>query len=213
MSGLCYHFKFVLFVTGKGEKAHFPKLFDSLSKSGICSFVVKEFLGQRRPIKAPKKLAEMVRAGKRIPDKDFERIGAPARRYLAADSCNRVILIDDLEESGRDHAEEIFQRYRNAFDAALGTEKGRASVHFLVNMLEAYFFGHPDALNRTLKLEPPIDLYNGDVESIRNPKSQLKQLFPEYRETIHPEQILELIDLDLVLAYSDYCASLRTCVK
>ena len=131
MSGPCYYFKFILFVTGQGEKAHLSKMFDALEKSGICSFTVKEFVGQRRPIRSPKRRAEMVRVGKKIPDRDFLQIGAPAKRYIQKDICNRVILIDDLEESGREQANEIFQRYRNAFDSALGAKKRHASVHFL----------------------------------------------------------------------------------
>jgi hypothetical protein len=213
MSTLCFHFKFILFVTGKGEKEHLPKMFRSLEKSGICSFDVKEFLGQRRPITAPKRRAEMVKTGKKIPDKDFDQIGAPARRELRANHCARVILIDDLEESGRAQAAEIFLRYRNALDSALGTEKNRASVHFLVNMLEAYFFAHIDALNSALAITPPIEPIDGDVESIPHPKGELKKQFPAYREIEHPAQILDLIDLDIVLGNADYCASLRTCVK
>jgi len=43
----------------------------------------------------------------------------------------------------------VFERYRNALDAVLATLQlhHRAAVHFLVNMLEAYYFAHADAVN------------------------------------------------------------------
>ncbi|MGK7872386.1 MAG: DUF4276 family protein [Xenococcaceae cyanobacterium] len=213
MSEQCYHFKFILFVTGKGEKQRLSKMFDSLSSSKICTFAVKEFFGQRRPITSQKRLARMAGKGQQIPNRDFEQIGAPARRYIEHDKCNRVILIDDLEKISKDEAIETFHRYRTAFDKALKSKKGRASVHFLVNMLEAYFFAHPDALNIALALKPPVEPHDGDVEAIQNPKSQIKKIFPGYSETKHPELILDLIDLDIVLANPKYCSSLRTCVK
>ena len=213
MSNQCYHFKFILFVTGRGEEKHLPKIFNALSESGICTFVVKEFIEQRAPITSQKRLAEMVRTGQKIPNKDFVEIGVPARRYISTDCCNYVILVDDLEDSSKDEATEKFQRYRDALDSALNSQKGRASVHFLVNMLEAYFFTHPDALSTALELDPPVELSNDDVESIRNPKRELKKIFPNYNEIHHAGLILEQLDLDIVLSNPAYCSSLRTCVK
>ncbi len=213
MSKYCYYFKFILFVTGQGEKEHLPKMFSSLSQSGICTFKVCEFVGQRRPITSPDRKVRMIRTGKKIPDKDLQKIGFPARKYIDEDRCNRVILIDDLEEDSKNEADEKFSRYRDAFDLALNDKKGRASVHFLVNMLEAYFFADPDALNKALKLEPPVDKYDGDVETIRHPKNRLKKIFSDYRETEHPGLILDSLNLDIVLENPQYCSSLRTCIK
>jgi len=156
----------------------------------------------------------MTRTGKRIPNIDFEQISAPARRYLHDNKCSRIILIDDLEWSDQWEPGQIFERYRAALDAGLPDAlRYRASVHFLVRMLEAYFFAHPDALNNALDLTPPIMQYDGDVEAIRNPKSELRQLFPDYNERHHAGLILDRLDLDIVLSNPEYCSSLRTCVK
>jgi hypothetical protein len=156
----------------------------------------------------------MTRTGQKIPNKDFDEISAPARRYLTENRCNRVILIDDLERSDQWEPRQIFERYRSVLDAGLPEElKGRASVHFFVPMLEAYFFAHPDALNSALNLTSPIEEHDDDVESIGNPKSKLKRLFPSYNEISTVEEILQELDLDIVLSNAKHCASLRTCVK
>ncbi len=208
-----YHFKFILFVTGKGEQQHLPKMFKSLSKSKICSFTVGEFVGQLRPITSPKRIPRMVGTGQQLPNGDFERIGAPARRYIQEDPCHLLMLIDDLEGISEDEAMATFNRYRKALDSGLGNDKRRASVHFLVNMLEAYFFADSNALNSALNLEPPVGPHDGDVEAIQHPKNKLKRIFPAYRETEHPGLILDLLDLDVVLSNPNHCASLRTCIK
>ena len=84
-------------------------------------------------------------------------------------------------------------------------------MHFLVNMLEAYFFADPHALKRALGLE--IAAHDGEVEDIPNPKSLLKKHFPDYRERQHGGQVLEQIDLHAVLADPESCAWLRSCVR
>lgn len=213
MSKTCHFFNFLLFVTGESEKEHLPKMFSSLAGSGICSFTVKVRLGQRSPVKSEKRLARMVGTGQRIPDKDFNEIGVPARRLVDDDACHYIILMDDLEHSRIEDAREIFLRYRNALDAALLSKKYRASVHFLVNMLEAYFFADPDALNRALGLRVPVLPPQTDVESIRNPKAQLKSRFPAYHEITHSGLILNLLDLEVVLSNENTCGWLRSCVK
>lgn len=152
----CYDFNFILFVTGRGEKEHLPKMFRALSASGLCGFEVKEFVPQRRGITSAQRIAEMVGSGKEIPDDDFARIGAPARRYVAQNPCHRLILIDDLEGINESEATAAFERYRKALDSGLGAHKALASVHFPVNMLEACFFADPNALNGALNPSPPV---------------------------------------------------------
>ena len=92
----------------------------------------------------------MVGSGKLIPDKD-EEIALSARRYLSG-GFEYVILVDDLEHDYRDRAADVFQRYRLALDSILDPVgwKTRAAVHFLVNMLEAYYFAHAVAINGCL---------------------------------------------------------------
>ena len=115
----------------------------------------------------------MIGSGKRIPDKDATDIGLPARQFLSSES-SFVILIDDLEATRSKEIQQVFGRYRLALNDMLEPNQiRRASVHFLVNMLEAYYFADAQAVNSVLGTE--IEDYEGDVETIRNPKSNLKK--------------------------------------
>lgn len=218
----CTYFKFGLIVTGKTEHKHLPKLFKSLQESKICNFEYIGFVGQLSP-KKPKTNdnPQVVGTNKGIPDKDFMRIGAPARKYLTQEEmgyCFYVILIDDLEASRREQAQQVFERYRTAMDAALKKDelKRRASVHFLVNMLEAYYFADTRAVNSALNLNLSDD--PGDVEDIPHPKGKLEKELKKlrhggFREIDDGGKILDLIDIEHVLARSDTCKSLRTLFK
>ena len=46
----CADLHFGLIVTGKGEREHLPKLFKSLTETGICTFEAIRFVEQRGPI-------------------------------------------------------------------------------------------------------------------------------------------------------------------
>lgn len=171
----CQFFHFGLIVTGKGERDHLPKLFRTLMATGICTFEVIRFIGQRSPITSTGRILTMVGEGKTIPDKDAAEIGLSARRYLSTDQCRLVILVDDLEHGRQPQAQQVFDRYRRALDTMLaGEQRIRASVHFLVNMLEAYYFAHADAVNTALGLVPLLADFEGDVETIPHPKARLK---------------------------------------
>jgi len=210
----CYFFKFGLIVTGETEELHLPNLFKSLSKSGICSFSVIQRIVQRSSIISEKRKLRMVGNGKIIPDKDEAEIGLPARRYLTENECHFVLLIDDLEHERRYIAQQVFDRYRLALDAILRElQKQRAAVHFLVPMLEAYYFADANSINSVLKLEPHLDDYDGDVEAKRNPKADLKRFYPGFDEKEDGGKILDCIDIEHVLSRPDTCASLRTLMK
>ncbi|MGA2404871.1 MAG: hypothetical protein ABSG91_24740 [Syntrophobacteraceae bacterium] len=140
-----YHFG--LIVTGEGEEEFLPMLFRELMRGRSCHFEVIRKTGQRSPRTSPKKIKNMVGTGKKIPDKDADEIGFPARLYLNKGESHFVILIDHLEGDRVSQAEGVFKRYRDALDLILGDLKCRASVHFLVNMLEAYYFGDPVTVN------------------------------------------------------------------
>ncbi|MEG5163173.1 DUF4276 family protein [Microcoleus sp. AT3-A2] len=144
----CYFFKFGLLVTGKTEEEHIPKLFRTLMELGICYFEVIRKVEQLG-VRTSEKNLEMVGSGKKIPNNDVVRIGFPARDYLK-DPCTYVLLLDDLEHNRTDQAQQIFERYRNALDPILHDQKHRASVHFLVNMLEAYYFADAATVNAVL---------------------------------------------------------------
>lgn len=209
MDAQCSYIHLGLIVTGRTEEAHLPKLFRSLMETGICYFEIIRFIGQRGPITSESRRLEIVGSGQAIPSKDEEEISLPTRRYLA-DGCRLVVLVDDLERRRRRQAQEIFDRYRQALDLLLsGEQKRRASMHFLVNMLEAYYFADADALNAALGFDPPLRDYEGDVETIRNPKSELKKLYSEFDEK-DGGVILDHLDIEHGLSCPDTCAWLRT---
>ena len=84
----------------------------------------------------------------------------------------------------------------------------RASVHFLVNMLEAYYFADARAVNAVLGID--LDDFEEDAETIRNPKGRLKSLCPGFDEREHGRLIVERLDVLHVLSRADTCCSLRT---
>ena len=206
-------FRFGLIVTGETERQHLQKLFKSLEQSGTCNFRVIRRVDQLGAITSTNRI-EGLRNGKKILSAD-EKIGVVARRNLATGTYDFVLLIDDLEYGRSGQAQQIFDRYRLALDTVLNTLKHRASVHFLVNMLEAYYFADVRAINAVLGTSL-LD-YKGDVETIRNPKSDLRAEYQGFREIEHGGRILDQIDVEHVLSRPDACASLRTlfawCVK
>ncbi len=150
----------------------------------------------------------MVGSGKAIPDRDASDIGIPARRFLTKSAGRYVLLIDDLEAGRAADVQGVFDRYRRAFDTMLGDLAPRAAVHFLVNMLEAYYFADTAAVNRVLGTEL-ADL-PGDVETIRNPKARLRTHYAGFDAKRHGGLIVAELDIPHVLARADTCASLRT---
>jgi len=203
----CYFFKFGLLVTGKTEEEHIPKLFRTLMELGICYFEVIRKVEQLG-VRTSEKNLEMVGSGKKIPNNDAVRIGFPARDYLLKDPCTYVLLLDDLEYDRTHQAQQIFERYRKALDHILRDQKHRASVHFLVNMLEAYYFADAATVNAVLGTS--LNDYEGDVETIRHPKGELKQIYSGFNEKEHGGQILDRLNVENVLSDPNTCASLRT---
>ena len=150
----------------------------------------------------------MLGSAKEIPDRDASEIGLPARGFLSSRD-RYVLLIDDLEPDRAGAIQEVFGRYRAALDAVLNEEQARrAAVHFFVNMLEAYYFADTRAVNEVLGTE--LADFAGDVESIRHPKNELKQLSHGFDEREHGRQIVRRLDVPHVLSREDTCASLRT---
>ncbi len=197
-----------LLVTGKGEEEFLPKLFRSLEAEGHCAFRVARRIPQLRPITSARKKERMVGTGQRIADRD-EEIALSARRYLSG-GFDYLIIVDDLEHDHREKAAEVFRRYRLALDTILDPMgwKDRASVHFLVNMLEAYYFADAAAINRVLGTEL-VD-HVGDVETIRHPKNDLKKIILGFDEIKHGRSILEQLNVIHVLSSPSTCRSLRT---
>ena len=150
----------------------------------------------------------MIGSGKLIPDRDAVDIGLPSRRFLSSDDrC--VLVIDDLERGRSTDIQQIFDRYRLALDRMLTeSQANRASVHFLVNMLEAYYFADAQAVNAVLGTDL-VD-FEGDVETIPNPKRDLKNLRRGFDEREQGRQIVQRLNVPHMLSRADACCSLRT---
>ena len=76
-------------------------------------------------------------------------------------------------------------------------------------MLEAYYFADAQAVNAVLGANL-VD-FEGDVETIANPKRDLKKnLCREFDEREHGRQIVERLNVPHMLSRPDACCSLRT---
>ncbi len=201
-------YRIALVVTGRGEERFLPRLFRSLEAEGHCSFMVVHRIPQLRPTKQARSQDRKAGAARKFGGVD-ERLGLAVRNYLES-GYDYVILVDDLEHDFRDSVEAVYQRYRTALDTILAPKglSHRASVHFLVNMLEAYYFAHADAINAVL--DTVLGDHEGDVEEIRHPKNDLKKIHPGFDEIEHGRAILESLDVPRVLSNPETCRSLRT---
>ena len=198
---------FGLIVTGHAEERCLPALFRIMEATGMCAFQVIRRIKQRSP-RSKRNEQRMVGSGKKIPNRDATDIGLPARHFLTSEDMF-VLLVDDLEAARSDRRKEIFDRYRRALDTMLiPSQTCRASVHFLVNMLESYFFANSDAVNAVLGTN--MEDYEGDVETIRNPKAQIRSIHSGYKVIDDGCQIIRRLDVAHVLSRRDACCSLRT---
>lgn len=202
--------RFGLLVTGQGEERFAANLFRPLLATGRCSVEMIARIGQRSPITSPRRKLEMQRGGKRILDKDEREIGVRARLWLQKQPGPAyVILLDDVEHERCSIVPAVFSRYRQVLDSLLGPSASRAGVFFLRNMIEAYYFADASATNPVLHTQ--LTDYSGDVETIRHPKSTLKELSGGFFDEIkHGESISAALDIAHVLSRPDTCASLRT---
>lgn len=203
--------RFGLIVTGKGERENLHQPFKkSLEALGFCVVEVVCKCEQLRPRKTDREFF-IVGTGFNMTDRR-EEFALRARAYLMPDPTNRYLLvIDDLE--GHDPLP-TFRLYRAALDAVLAKPglSTRASVHFLVNMLEAYFFAHADALNQAAGFQVIAVDHSTDVEAIPHPKNRLKQLWSAFGEVEPAGHVLKQLDLAHVLSRPDQCCWLRSLV-
>ncbi len=81
-------------------------------------------------------------------------------------------------------------------------------MHFLVNMLEAYYLADSRAVNSVLDTE--LEDYEGDVETVLNPKSRMKNLYPGFDEVNDGCRIIGSLSVSHVLSRQDACSCLRT---
>lgn len=210
-----WYYRFCLVVTGIGEEDFLPALFRSLASSRLCRFEVIRRIDQLTPSKTR---LRTVGSSARISAKD-EDLALWIRGYLSRASDVFILIVDDLEYDRRTQCEAVYDRYRDILNRhLLESDRRRASVHFLVNMLEAYYFAHPEAVTEALGLTSPFPHRSGDVEEIRNPKSEIRQLLSseyglDFDEIRDGERIVRKLELDIILSDPETCASLRTLVS
>ena len=204
--------RFGLIVTGDGEAEFLPKMFRSIMAAANCTFVMLRKSDQLSPITSTKRLIRMVGRGETIPTKDEAEYGIPARIFLQQYANSFVLVIDDLEGARREQVVAVFNRYRLALNEMLGPFglSNRASIHFLVNMLEAYYFAHANAVNAAAKAEILTQDHPEDVENIGHPKNLMLHLWHGFREIEHGSAVLDELDLHHVLQHTDRCRWLRT---
>lgn len=201
-------------MTGKGEEQFLPNFLRAVTAPGLegsrCIFKVIRRVPQLHPISpGSRRDIKMTGRGMRLPTRD-EELGHAALAFLKLNPSGFVMLVDDLEHNRRGIAGAVFERYRQALDGVLNEWRWRASVHFLVNMLEAYYFADPNALKEVLGLK--IDDHDVDVESIRHPKNDIRSQFPGFNEIEHGNLIACRIDLEIVLDHPKRCTSLRSMI-
>ena len=203
--------RFWLIVTGKGEEESLPHLFRVFMAKAHCVFTVIRRVGQRSPITASDRILRMVGKGQRLPPKDEEEIGLPVLAYLRRYPGSYAMVVDDLEGARRAIAPQVFARYRTALDEVLMPSNlhTRAAVHFLANMLEAYYFADSHAVNAVAGTVVIAADHPTDVEQIGDPKAKLKQLWHEFDERGHAGPILRSLDAEHVLARPAECCWLR----
>ena len=202
-----------LFVTGKGEQEFIRDLLGPVVHDLSATVATAEFIGQFSPRKVlagvPLKVVGTQRV---VPTQLEERLSLPAAAWLRADPRCLVLVIDDLEGDRAVIAPNVFDNDRAALDKCVRDEsmRRRTAVHFFVNMVEAYYFAHPEAVNRVRGTT--LGAHEGDVESIRHPKNELKRISPGFDERADGARIVKALDLDVVLANPATCRSLRTLV-
>jgi hypothetical protein len=204
--------RFGLIVTGRGEAAFLPDLFRVINSAANCNFAVIRRSDQLSPITSPRRLLSMVGRGQKIPTKDEEQFGLPALDFLRRYENAFILVIDDLEGARQAQAAEVFARYRRALDQVLAGVglSDRAAVQFLVNMLEAYYFAHAEAVNRVAGRVILQDDHADDVEMIPHPKNRLKAVWAAFDEVEHGARIVRELDLNHVLGRKNQCCWLRS---
>lgn len=207
-----------LFVTGEGEEAFLATFFRQLRhfESGDVIITADYAFPQITVATSAKKLAKH---GKEVLEKIDKAAVKKIRPLLLTSTEHYAVLVDDLETERRFLAESQFNFYQEQIHRILDARpeiKNRFSVHFFVNMIEAYYFKHPEVANEVCGTL--LDEHPGDVENIRHPKNRLKDLVSKldrgqkFDEVVHGAAIAKKLDLPKVLEHPQHCRALRTLV-
>lgn len=210
------------FVTGKGEAIFLKDFFSQLAyfNSGVLIIDTSRDFPQLSVRGSTKRYVSDKYESKKGP---LSRVELAAenriRPWLTMSGNHLAILIDDLESSRRSFASSQYTFYREAIDQQLdgvGNLKDRFSVHFFVNMVEAYFFADHQSVNGVCGTS--LDEHPGDVENIRHPKNRLKELVSnlsrgsQFHEVRDGQAIAKKLNLAKVLDNPEHCRALRALV-
>ncbi|ODA33683.1 DUF4276 family protein [Planctopirus hydrillae] len=207
-----------LFVTGEGEETFLATFFRQLRhfESGEVIITADYAFPQITVSTNAKKLAKH---GKEVLEKIDKATVKKIRPWLLTSTGHYAVLVDDLETERRFLAESQFNFYQEQIHRILDAQpeiKNRFSVHFFVNMIEAYYFKHPEVVNQVCKTL--LGEYPGDVENIRHPKQEIDKAIrsidpkEKFREIKHGASIAKKLDLRKVLENPQHCRALRTLV-
>ncbi len=207
-------FNILPIVTGEGEELFIDSFLRSLMDTGKCCFVKARRVGQLTPRTAQRRL-QMIQSGKLLTNRQ-EELGLIARRFLSGGEDRLVILVDDLE-AREPQLQDVFDMYRTALNSMLDSLgfSDRASVQFMVRMVEAYYFNDVHSINEVLDLD--IQDEDDDPELLTHPKAKLKQLCNaagrSFDEKCDGFAIAKRLDLPKVLSNPSTCKSLRSLFK
>lgn len=206
--------EFVVAVTGHAEEACVPTIVRKATES-LSSFVLVRQV--RRVHQRPR--SRIVRRGSTkaqvLPDHVTLAREVPK---LVHDNNVFFLWIDDLEGgTDRPAARQHFDYYAQLLDKACHTPlRAKCSIHFLVNMLEAYFLADTSSAN--IVLGTNLTNHAGDCEDIKNPKgvleSAVKKLDPSAKYDVKEDggSIAKQLNLETILSSPDRCRALRTLV-
>ncbi len=217
---------FGLLVTGKLEEggreggraqASLADLFRPIRNTGLCDLKVALRFNQWVPEKKePPLTVRRSPEPKSLPTFKQE-IALKVRGWLENGQNRFLIFIDDGERARAATIGEVFADYRSTITALLPeAQHPRVAVHFLVNMIEAYYFADPERASEALGWSIPR--IGGDPEEIRNPYSDLIEAagrlgkdYGKKRET--GERVLARIRLEEILKNPEHCGWLRAAVR
>lgn len=149
---------------------------------------------------------------------DHQKLALDLPKLLAQNPDRYFLWLDDLEKGeDRQNPTSHYRYYRDLIEGAVtGDFRRRCSVHFLVNMLENYFFGHTSVVNEVLKTS--LTDHDGDCENIRSAAGKLNEFAKsvsqssQYHKTTHGTEIARKLDIERILGNPQTCRALRTLV-
>lgn len=219
--------EFIIAVTGHAEVDCVPILLRRVLPEWACGAQIEKV---RRVPQRPRLRIRGRKGGQLIEGMDdHQRLVREVPKLLGGGKARFFVWIDDLESGeDRQNPQPHFNYYRELMDGGIHEPlRSRCSIHFLANMLEAYFLADTAAVNQ-VDISPSgqsgqpqflsLADHSGDCESIKNPKAVLKDAVNQecptskFDEIAHGHAIVRKLNLDHILSNPQTCRALRTLV-